>query len=81
MASIPGRSQGNGVSIARQTIITTMGLLRAVEWMGDECVGLELNDLIDKIHVYFLNRGPAFSESRHCGLGNKLVLVSWLPFI
>lgn len=58
-----------------------MGLLYAVEWWGDECVGLGLNNLIDKIHVYFLNRAPAFSESHHCGLGNELILPSWLPFI
>lgn len=41
-----------------------MGLPCAVEWRGGyECVGLGLNDLIDKIHVYFLNRAPAFSKT------------------
>lgn len=44
-------------------------------------MGLGLNDLIDKNHVYFLNRAPAFSKSRHSGLRNELVLLSRLPFI
>lgn len=43
----------------------TTGLLYAVEQWGDECAGLGLNNLIDKIHVYFLNRVPAFSKSHH----------------
>lgn len=48
---------------------------------GDEYVGLGLNNLIDKIHVYFLNRAAAFCESHRCGLGSKLVFLSWLLFI
>lgn len=56
-------------------------MLYAVEWKGDECVGLGLNNLADKIHVYFLHRMPVFSKSRHCGLGNELVFISLLPFI
>lgn len=55
---------------------------RAVEWRGDECAGLGLNNLIDKNPCLFLlNRTPAFSESCYSGLGNKLVHLSWLPFI
>lgn len=44
-------------------------------------MGLGLNDLVDKIHVYFLNRAPAFSKSLYCGLENELVFLTWLPFI
>lgn len=83
MASIPGRSQGNWVSIARQNNNHDRGAAVCCRVDGGlwEWVSLGLNDLIDKIHVYFLNRVPAFCKSRHCGLGNELVLFSWLPFI
>lgn len=48
-----------------------MGLLCAIKWGSDKCVGLGLNDLIDKKKKTCL-----FSKSRHSGLRNELVLFS-----
>lgn len=45
-----------------------VGRLHAAEWGGGKCAGLGLNDLTDKKHVYFLNRAPPATKSRHCGL-------------
>lgn len=80
--SIWGRSQGNWVSIARQNNNHNHGAVLCCRAEGgDENVSIGLNNLIDKIHVYFLNRVPAFCKSHHCSLGSELVFLSQLLLI
>lgn len=81
-ASILQRLRGNWVSIASQKNNHGRGL-RACGW-GDECVGAGLNNLVDKIHVYFLDRAPSLcSWETNCSFipRHRQAGSSWWPWV